>query len=227
MTALPLVAFLGGLLPGCIWLFFWLLEDRCEPEPKRYIILAFMGGMLAVLVALPIEQYFQGALSGFLVYAAWAATEEIVKFGMAYFLVLRSGVFDEPLDAVIYMVTIALGFSVVENALFLASSIRDNNLYQALAIGDLRFVGATLLHTLTSATIGVCIALAFNKRASVRRLAALGGVILATLLHTLFNFFILKESSYSMFVVFAFVWIGIVALLLVVERIKIPERDYC
>ena len=43
-----LIAIVGGILPALIWLFFWLMEDRCEPEPKRYIFLCFLGGMLAV-----------------------------------------------------------------------------------------------------------------------------------------------------------------------------------
>ena len=57
-------AFLGGVLPTLIWLLFWQLEDRCEPEPKRYIFLCFLGGAVSVLVALPLERFTMGILSG-------------------------------------------------------------------------------------------------------------------------------------------------------------------
>jgi RsiW-degrading membrane proteinase PrsW (M82 family) len=213
------------VLPTAV--FFWLFEDRCEPEPKRYIFYTFVLGMLMVPLVLPIEQYSQTMFSGIALYIAWAAAEEILKFAAAYFAALRWSVFDEPLDAVMYMATAALGFSAAENALFLIPAIMNGEALKALATGDLRFIGATLLHTLASATVGLMMALSFNKPAATRTLYALLGLILATALHTLFNFFILQESGGGTFLVFLCIWVGIVAVLLLVERIKIPQRDYC
>ncbi|HEY5383095.1 MAG TPA: PrsW family glutamic-type intramembrane protease, partial [Candidatus Paceibacterota bacterium] len=139
---------------------------------------------------------------------------------------LRSYVFDEPLDAVIYMVTAALGFAAVENALFLFGSLQQGALH-GVVTGDLRFIGATLLHTLSSSLIGISLALSFYKSSGLRRLYALGGVILATALHTLFNFFILGQGGDATFFIFMCIWLGIIAVLLVVENIKHPVRDYC
>ncbi len=90
-----------------------------------------------------------------------------------------------------------------------------------------RIIGASLLHTLSSATIGVSLALSFYKSAGWRKLSALIGVILAVALHTLFNFFILESGSGSTFLVFLVIWLGIVALLFAVEQVKQPARDYC
>lgn len=221
------IAFLGGVLPALLWLFFWLMEDRCEPEPKCYIIFAFLAGMLAVPLVLPIERAAMQYVSGTLLLVAWAAIEEIFKFSAAYFTALRSRVFDEPLDAVIYLVTAALGFAAFENMLFLLSPLQGGDLVRSVVTGDLRFIGATLLHTLSSATIGVTLALSFYRSAVVRRSAALIGVILAIALHTLFNFFILGSSSGVTFWMFLTIWIGIIAVLLLLERIKQPARDYC
>ena len=48
------IAILGGVLPALVWLAFWLLEDRCEPEPKRYLLGTFIvGGLMVGLVANP------------------------------------------------------------------------------------------------------------------------------------------------------------------------------
>lgn len=223
------IAALGGILPALLWLAFWLLEDRCQPEPKRYIFLSFILGMIAVPLVLPLERqamtYFAVGSVGLLF--AWALLEEGFKFIAAYLGGLRWAAFDEPLDAIIYMMTAALGFSALENTLFLWSPLMQGDLLRTVVTGDLRFIGATLLHTLASSTIGICLALSYSQPAAVRRLAAVGGVILAVALHTLFNFFILGQGGDATFWVFLVIWFGIIAALLMVERVKQPARDYC
>ncbi|MBI2005014.1 PrsW family intramembrane metalloprotease [Patescibacteria group bacterium] len=236
------IAFLGGVLPALLWLFFWLLEDRCDPEPKRYIILTFIAGGLAIFPVYYLELFMQQVLASStphpllllglhvstpLVLFSWAIIEELAKFAAAYFIALRSAVFDEPLDAVIYLVTAALGFSAIENTLFLMGPLSQGDALRTVVTGDLRFIGATLLHTLSSATIGVALAFAFYKSVAARWFAAAAGVILAVVLHTLFNFFILGTSSGATFWIFLLIWCGIVAALLLVERVKLPARDYC
>jgi protease PrsW len=221
------IAFLGGVLPSLLWLAFWLFEDRCEPEPKRYLFYTFLAGAVAVAPVLYAENLALTYLSGTMLLLAWAFTEEIFKFGAAYVTSLRSYVFDEPLDAVIYMVTAALGFSAVENSLFLFGALQNDSFWQATVTGDLRFIGATLLHTLASGAIGVALALSFYKGVATRRLFALCGVILATALHTLFNFFILGKGGDATFWIFLCIWLGIIAMLLLMERVKEPVRDYC
>lgn len=221
------VAFLGGVLPALLWLFFWLLEDRCEPEPKRHIFFSFIAGMAVVWPVLLLERSAAGLASGSLLLLIWAFIEEVCKFGAAYVAALHWRVFDEPLDALVYMVTVALGFAAFENALFLMGPIEQGNLIKTIVTGDLRFIGATLLHTLSSATIGIALALSYYKSARTRRLSAMVGVILATLLHTFFNFFILQEGGGTTFWIFLVIWFGVIAVLLFAERIKQPARDYC
>lgn len=226
--AVLLLAFLGGVVPAFVWLFFWLLEDRCQPEPKRYIFFAFVAGMLGVLIALPAERYVAGYFSsGFALFLSWATIEELLKFGAAYFVALRFAVYDEPIDAVIYLVTAALGFSALENALFLWTPLQQGDILRGLVTEDLRFMGATLLHTLASVTIGISLAFSYYMPAATRRVSAFVGVILAITLHTLFNFFILQEGSTATFWIFLCIWVGIVAALLMTERIKQPAKDYC
>lgn len=226
MAVAIFIAILGGVLPALIWLAFWLLEDRCRPEPKRYIFLCFLAGMVAVLPALLIERAMIPHASGTTLLFGWAATEELVKFAAACIAALWWATYDEPLDAVIYTVTAALGFSALENVLFLLTPIQQGDLLRSVITGDLRFIGATLLHTLSSATVGVALALAYYKPAAMRRLAALVGLILAIALHTLFNFFILGSSSGSTFWIFLIIWAGIVGILFTLERVKRPV-NFC
>ena len=231
-----LLAFLGGVCPALVWLFFWRMEDRCQPEPKRFIFYAFVAGMVAIAPTLELQSLAQDYLAPYSLglLGVWALIEEVMIFGAAYFAALRLYVYDEPLDAVIYMVTAALGFAALENALFLWPQIVDGNLLKTVALGESRFLGATLVHTLSSATVGISLALSFSKPADVRKLYALCGIILATSLHTAYNYFIVNvpqgtagtQGVQETFLIFVCIWFGIIATLLIVERLKTPQ-DYC
>jgi len=159
-----LLALLGGIIPTLIWLAYWLLEDRHEPEPKRVILFIFLIGMAVIVPALIAERIVANIIEeGIILFVAWAVIEELAKFFAAYFGGLRTRFYDEPLDAVIYLITAALGFAALENALFLLPSLFQERMFFSFATGELRFVGATLLHTLASATLGLSIAFTFYK----------------------------------------------------------------
>ncbi|MEK7180046.1 MAG: PrsW family glutamic-type intramembrane protease [Patescibacteria group bacterium] len=244
-------ALLGGIFPALIWLWFWLHEDRKHPEPKKFIALAFFAGMLAVPFILPLEKItwdivcgsMQGvgqklscaslqdvnlmyALSPFsiiVLFSIWAFFEEIFKFGASYLAVLRKKETDEPVDAVIYLITTALGFAALENTLFIMQLLQGplpEGISNSIITGNLRFIGATLLHTVASATIGIFMALSFYKKKHDKRVSLFWGISSAGILHTAFNFFIMKDDGIHVLTVFVFVWVAIIALMLFLERIK-------
>ncbi len=215
-----LYALLGGILPALLWLWFWLKEDNARPEPRGLILLAFIAGMLTVPLVLPFQKLAATMLGATSVIIAWAAVEELFKYVVAYFAVLRKKDMDEPIDAVIYMITVALGFAALENTFFLLNPLSDGNITGTILTGNLRFLGAMLLHVLSSATIGIAIALSFSKNISVRRLFIGAGVILSIVLHTLFNLFIINSNGEKALIVFIFVWIGIILLILFFEKLK-------
>lgn len=211
----------GGILPALAWLWFWLREDSKNPEPRRLIALAFLAGMVAVGIAIPIEKSVQPYLaSQVLLFSAWSAIEEILKYAMARITVLHSKQNDEPIDPVMYMVTVALGFAAAENTLFLLSPLAGNTVAQTILTGDLRFVGATLLHVLSSAVVGLALALSFYKPKRVKRWYVLCGVILAAALHSTFNFLILNTPEEHLLRTFGFVWLGVIVLIAMLEYVK-------
>lgn len=218
-------AFLIGFVPIFIWLTFWLFEDRRHPEPHALIIRAFLVGMLCVALVIPLQKIVSDYLSqGPLLLLAWAGIEEIMKLLLAWAVVLRNRAVDEPLDMVIYLVTVALGFAALENTLFLVTPLANGQLEHGLITGNLRFIGATLIHVLSSAVIGVSLALVFFKGLFKKIWYGIIGVILATALHTLFNFSIINTSADWLLTVFTGVWVGIMFLLLILEKIKIIQR---
>lgn len=215
------IAIAGGFFPALAWLWFWLREDSEHPEPRRLIALAFFAGMLAVAVVIPIEESVQPYIAAqALLFSIWSAIEEICKYVAARITVLWRREDDEPIDPVIYMVTVALGFSAVENALFLFSPLAGGTILSTIQTGDLRFVGATLVHILSSAIVGMALSFTFYRSKMMKRFAVFGGVILASALHATFNFFILNAGPQETLAVLTFVWAGVIALLATLEWIK-------
>jgi len=218
-----LFALLGGILPALLWLWFWLRQDKRCPEPRGLLILAFIAGMIAVPLVIPLEHWASGVFSGSIVVVVilWAVIEEVMKFLGAYFSVLRNKAVNEPVDMIIYMITVALGFAALENTLFLLSPIGNGFLVESILTGNLRFIGATLLHVMASATVGALLAFSFFKKETMRRVALFWGLILASALHALFNFFILKSNGdVDLLFTFLGVWLGIILLILVFEKVK-------
>jgi len=215
-----LAAAAGGVFPALAWLWFWRREDA-HPEPRRLIALAFGAGMVGVALVIPIQKFAALFLVGTTaIFTAWSIIEEVLKYLLARFTVLSRREDDEPIDPVIYMVAVALGFAAAENALFLLSPLAGDTLPQTIITGNLRFVGATLLHVLSSAVIGVALGLSFYKSRGAKIVYAALGVILASVLHSAFNFLILNTPETDILRTFEWVWLGLIALLIVLEYVK-------
>ncbi len=215
-------ALLGGVLPAVFWLWFWLKEDNLRPEPRGLIILSFLVGMLATACAYPIEKWIHTNYIGsqLMLLFFWATTEEILKFLGIYIVALRTKYFDEPIDAVIYFITIALGFAALENTLFLINPLGDGDALATVLLGNFRFIGATLLHVAASALVGMVLALAFYKKRSEQIILSVIALFGAILLHTLFNFSIISTKGAFLYEIFVALWVFILAILLICEKIK-------
>jgi len=210
-------------LPALLWLWFWLHEDRKSPEPKRKILAAFVCGMFSVALVLPIEKFFYGFFGNVITLVtllSWATTEEILKFGAGFFSTLRKNIDnDEPIDAFIYLVSAALGFSALENSLFLLKALNSENLTQSIISGNMRFIGATLLHVASSATIGIFAGLGFFLDKESKKIHLFTGILVAICLHTIFNWFIIKAGE-NLFFVFGGVWLSIICIIFMIEKVK-------
>mgnify|MGYP001601839187 CR=1 FL=1 len=243
------LAITGGFLPAVVWLWFWLKEDERRPEPTSYIIQAFLIGGLAVIVAFFLERpllLIFGELkstyvswSGFELVAlpiiiaqsglilSWASIEEIVKFLGAKISVFEHREFDEPIDAMIYMITVALGFAAVENSLFLFDTLStDGNHLYFLLTGHLRFLGATVVHVISSAVVGGAVALTFYRHPAVRAMAIFIGLVVAIVLHAFFNFFIINNDGQDVLAVLVALWVAAISIILLFEKVKRVSKPF-
>jgi len=214
---------LGGILPAIFWLWFWLREDSKKPEPVGMIILSFVSGMAVVPLALPLQKLALEIYADTDLIFVWVAIEESLKYVAALSIILWHKVVDEPIDYIIYMITIGLGFASLENALFMFNPLVAGDLVGSIITGNFRFLGATLLHVIASGMVGVLLAFAFYKNSVVKLIAGTFGLFLAILLHALFNFFIMDASGKTILSVFFVVWFGVVLLFLIFEKVKLLE----
>ena len=213
------ISLLLGFLPPLLWLLFWLREDK-HPEPKKEILIVFLAGAAMVVLAVLFEKtvcsinnsFYAGQAANchpvdflllrvplygtfafqLLNIIGFALVEELSKAGAAYFTALRSRFFDEPVDAMVYMVTAALGFAALENVLFISQSLKAG-VDQSIIVSAFRFINASLLHVSTSSMVGAGLAFSFFHREK-RHKELFWGIFAATLLHVAYNFFIINST---------------------------------
>ena len=109
------------ILPPLIILFYFIFSDRFR-EPKAMITKTFLG--IAITIPAGYLNTFildtfgndtalrEAFLSGFV---GGGPVEEILKFLVLYYFILREKEFNEPMDGIVYGVTASLGFATLEN----------------------------------------------------------------------------------------------------------------
>lgn len=208
-----------AFLPSLVWLSFYLRQDA-HPEPNEVIVRVFVWSFIVTLVVAFFLYFidsdfisldwlitywdqlktFPGARlliqAGFLIFVA-ALFEELLKYLVVRETVLGKEVFDEPVDAMEYMVISALGFAAMENALVLTqySKIKD-----IVAILITRFLGATLIHTVASGVVGFFLAYEIFKSTGAKRPEEkprflIAGLLIGSGLHAVYNWLIIESSN--------------------------------
>jgi len=223
-STILVIAFVAGLIPAIFWVWFWLREDSLKPEPYFLIAISFIAGMAVVPMALPLQRFAIELYPDTNVMIIWVIIEELLKYAVALAVIFWNRDVDEPIDMVIYLIVIALGFAALENALFLFNTLTMGDYLSSALTGGFRFLGATLLHVLASGTIGMFLAFTYYRSRLIQLIAGTVGLFVAIVLHALFNFFIMGASGTTILGVFLFVWIGIIILFLLFERVKMLER---
>lgn len=206
----PLVIFFG-IAPSFIWLLFYLRKDK-HPEPNRMILKVFALGMIITILAATVELGLfdtifkmarnfgvsEGVIFFLSNFIGIALVEEFFKYFVVKKAVLGNKEFDEPVDVMLYMIVSALGFAALEN-IFVLLPIhnflpQDAGGASILSASAVRFVYATFLHALSSATFGYFLAMSFFKPKNQAYLI-IAGLMLATILHGAYNISIIKSEE--------------------------------
>ena len=188
-AALPLLV----VVPTFLWL------DRYEAEPTRMLILAFAwgavcapAGALFLNTGIAIAMRLAGAEDPDLETAVFGApfVEEGLKgFGVLLIVLLRRREFDGVVDGIVYAGLVGAGFAFSENIIYLGREFVEYGQQGLTELFILRCIMGPFAHPLFTAFtgIGLGLAVAVMRSAWSRVLVALGGFLLAALLHGIWN----------------------------------------
>ena len=188
-AALPLLV----VVPTFLWL------DRYEAEPTRMLILAFAwgavcapAGALFLNTGIAIAMRLAGAEDPDVVTAVFGApfVEEGLKgLGVLLIVLLRRREFDGVVDGIVYAGLVGAGFAFSENIIYLGREFVEYGQQGLTELFILRCIMGPFAHPLFTAFtgIGLGLAVAVMRSAWSRVLVALGGFLLAALLHGIWN----------------------------------------
>ncbi|MBI2644319.1 MAG: PrsW family intramembrane metalloprotease [Candidatus Wildermuthbacteria bacterium] len=146
-----------------------------------------------------------------------ALIEELFKYLAARFGSFSNPNLDEPVDVMIYMIVSALGFAALENMLLITQLLSNTptpaSPSEIVWVVALRFLEATSLHALASGIFGYALAFSLFQRRHHAMFYFLPGLAVATLLHGVFNFYIVSVETVEKENLFPFHILLIFALL--------------
>ena len=200
--------------PSLALLTYFYLRDRYDREPISCLAIAYLLGMYAMLAAQSLAAVLANAVSEewlhlggeparlFEALVLSGLIEEIAKWAMLMAAVYHWRAFDEPLDGLIYGVTIALGFATLENFFYLSS--------HGVGISWQRAVFAVPAHALFGGAMGYYAGrIKFSAKAGRRASGVWRDQILClalpVLFHGAYNFALLHGLNW-------FIWVAITAL---------------
>lgn len=210
------------ILPSLLIVAFFVKSDRF-PEPSSQIIKIFMFGFFLCIPAFLINTELsyiyantdidEALISSFL---SAAPVEEVLKFTVLYSLVYKMKDFNEPIDGIVYGVTVSLGFATLENIyyVYFLSDYFDTT-SQSLAL--LRSFSAIPAHGIFGATMGYF----FMKYAFIKKENNLAlCMIVPILLHGAYNYF-----AYNFFIIaLLIVIISWIVLIRAFSRLKKSQK---
>ncbi len=201
-----------------IWIEYFRLIDIFEKENLKELIATFILGGSSVLIVLGLEKSLfsvvdfelNGSFINDFLYCTFhiGAVEELAKitpFLLFYFI--RKSKFNEPVDYLIYISISALGFSAVENVLYMSS-------YGAQVITG-RSILSSVGHMFDTALIAYGFILYKYKKKNA--LVVLLFFLLASLSHGFYDFWLMYEKilfGWMITIIYFFVTISLFATIL-------------
>ena len=197
----PTWQLLGMIVASAVfWMQYVDLKDRIKHEPRKLLLLAFLLGIVASVIALLLFSACDALVlpwtegRGKLWTAGYCflvigPVEEGAKALLAFLIVFRWSEFDEPIDGFVYAAAISIGFASLENVY----NLPHLPLWEQLA----HTAALPLTHTLFAAVWGFGIAWAqlCVARGAHRTAVQAGSVLLGMSLHGLYDFLLFAYQA--------------------------------
>ena len=220
-----------AVAPGLAIAIFIYEKDKLDKEPLHLLVKSFFLGALSVVVAILLQEAGKFAygfltvltglqLGGDVVRPFWHAfavgfTEEWSKYIFLILFAFPKKEFNEPFDGITYAVMIAMGFATLENLFYVADG--------GLEVAILRMFTAVPAHATFAVAMGYFVGLAKFRHQYHISIYKFTGLMGATLLHALYDFFFFLEN-YPFMAVGGFFALGM-GLWLSVRAIRLHNRN--
>lgn len=132
---------LSALTPVFVALWYICRKDCVQPEPPKWLLIAFLFGILSailsfgfsvpasMLLGMELDENAYSSIPAAFVdaFALASIPEELAKFIMLWLLIRKNPYFDEHFDGIVYAVCIGMGFAGIENVLYLVQGLEDGS----------------------------------------------------------------------------------------------------
>ena len=151
---------LATILPSILIILFFVYSDKFK-EPRGEIIKVFIYGILITIPAYFLNTYIgdffyantrvsENLISSFL---TAAPVEEGLKLSVLYYFVYKMKDFNEPMDGIVYGVTVSLGFATLEN-FYYVYLLADHFNTSSMALAIVRSFSAVPAHAVFGIFMG-------------------------------------------------------------------------
>ena len=211
------------ILPSLALVLYFVKSDKFK-EPNRIIIITFLFGILITIPAGYLnslidknfatgERFNDALLSGFF---GGGPVEELLKFSILYFYILKEKAFNEPMDGLVYGILASLGFATLENLQYVFYF--DSEFWTAQEIAIFRSYSAIPMHGLCGAIMGFY----FGQYAFSANKKYLGlAIIVPIIFHGSYNFM----CDYNWYYAVSIVAVGFIFALLLHRNLKLLQKE--
>jgi protease PrsW len=194
ISVLPIFFFLGALV----------LIDSYKLVALRAVLLAVGAGAVAGLAGYAINVTLRPALGmDVITYSRYVSpvVEETLKAAYVVYLMSRNRI-GFVVDAAILGFAIGTGFAFLENLYYLRVNV-DANIWTWIVRG----FGTAVMHGGTTAMFAMVARTLHNRATALRPHLLLPGLVVAVVLHSLYNHFILQPVLATALIVLLFPWV--------------------
>lgn len=185
---------LFAIAPIFIIIIYIYIKDKYEKEPKRLLLSSFLfGAVVSIIITtilyytielfLPLNDNFSIIQQFIKAFVVVALVEEFSKYIIVRYYAQPKPEFNEPFDGIVYAVMVSMGFAATENILYVLEG--------GLSTAIIRSFTAVPAHATFGILMGYYMGKAkFSKNKTVLNIS---GLLLATLFHGAYDFFLFIE----------------------------------
>ena len=208
---------LAAIVPMSIYLVLIWKFDRYDREPFKLVLANYLWGALGAIVLALLGSLFFTTIVAFFIkdslqlsrFGAIVVAPIVEEFTKGLFLLITitNKKFDNITDGIVYGGAIGLGFGMTENFMYFVTYGESISNWIMLVI--IRSLFSAVMHCVSTATLGAFLGLAKFKSSSKKVFYSFTGLIIAMLIHSIWNSSLIYDRTAPIGFLFMLVSIAI------------------